>query len=217
MNGNSFAVECEASGHHRALILLGTYQIAQAFLFQNWSRAVEIYEHLNSKHRKLLRGDNSHFMRFAREMWAGTAYLAMARFRPGYLRQGRRIMRKVGRYAALGSPDGAVYLTMLEAEYSMLMCTPNDMRDSFEVAMTACRDGGFVHYEAHLAERLGVIMLELGDTKKAQYYLSRASSLFQTWSSKVKSRKAARLVKTLKKQSGKEDFEILRLVVPCTA
>ncbi len=65
MNGNSFAAECEASGHHRALILLGTYQIAQAFLFQNWSRAVEIYEHLNSKHRKLLRGDNSHFIRFA--------------------------------------------------------------------------------------------------------------------------------------------------------
>jgi histidine kinase len=198
MDDITFAVECEASGNNRALVLLCTYQIAQAFLFQNWSTGVEVHEHLNSKYRQLLRGSNSHFLRFAREMWAGTAYLAMARFRPGYIRKARKIMREVGRYAALGSPDGVVYMTMLEAEYSMLMGTPSEVRDAFEAAMTACRKGGFVHYEAHLSERLGVIMLELGHLEKAQHYLSKAASLFKTWSSRVKSRKAARLVKSLK-------------------
>jgi TPR repeat protein len=198
MDDVPFAAECEVSGNNRALIILCTFQIAQAFFFQNWSRGVEVYDDLKSKYRQLLLGNNSHFIRFARDMWAGTAYLAMARFRPGYLRKARRIMREVGKYAALGSPDGAVYLKMLEAEYSMLMGTPNDVRDAFETAMAACREGGFVHYEAHLSERLGVIMLELGDIKKAQHYMSRAASLFKTWSSKVKSRKAARLAKWLK-------------------
>lgn len=197
MDDTSFAAGCEASGNNRALILLYTFQIAQAFFFQNWSRGVEVYSDLKSKYRQLLQGNNSHFIRFAREMWAGSAYIAMARFRPGYLRKARRIMREVGRYAALGSPDGAVYLMMLEAEYSMLIGTPSEVRDAFEAAMAACRKGGFVHYEAHLSERVGVIMLELGEIKKAQHYLSRAASLFNIWSSKVKSRKAARLVKWL--------------------
>ena len=201
MDDTSFAVECEVSGNQRALVLLCTYKIAQAFLFQNWSTGVEINDHLTSKYRQLLRGSNSHFLRFAREMWAGSAYLAMARFRPGYLRKARKIMREVGRYAALGSPDGVVYMKMLEAEYSMLMGTPSEVRDAFEAAMAACRQGGFVHYEAHLSERLVVIMLEIGHIDKAQHYLLKAASLFKTWSSKVKSRKAARLVKWFKNNS----------------
>ena len=37
-----FRVACEASGNDRALVLLRIYQIAQAFFFHNWNRAVEI-------------------------------------------------------------------------------------------------------------------------------------------------------------------------------
>jgi len=49
MDEDRFEVECE--GNKRALGELCACQIMQAFFFQNWSRVVEVFEVLTSKHR----------------------------------------------------------------------------------------------------------------------------------------------------------------------
>jgi len=61
--------------------------------------------------------------------------------------------------------------------------------------MAICREREFLQYEAFLSERLGVVLLELGQFEKAEYYVSRAVSLFKGWSAPAKVYAVARSAK----------------------
>jgi hypothetical protein len=195
-----FAVLCEASGNERALVLLCTYQIAQAFFFHNWDRAVEIYERFTSKHKHLWKTTKANLIHVPLTMWIGSAYTVLARFNSLYIGKARRFLRTFLRKAAAGNPDGIVYTKMLEAEYVALTSTPTKARDAFECAIAACQASGFVHYEAHLSERLGIILVELGDFEMAAPYLSNAVLRFEAWMAAAKVRSTKKMLKAVKRQ-----------------
>jgi predicted ATPase len=170
-----FAVMCEASGNERALVLLWTYQIAQAFFFHKWDRAVEIYERLTTVHKNQWKTTKANVVHVPLTMWIGSAYMILARFNSLYISKARRLLRNCRRVAAAGNPDAIVYTKMLEAEYAALTSTPAKVRDAFECAIAACQASGFVHYEAHLSERLGIVLVELGHfDMAARYHLKTA-------------------------------------------
>ena len=75
------------------------------------------------------------------------------------------------------------------------------MTETFEDAMAICREREFLQYEAFLSERLGVVLLELGQFEKAQYYVSRAISLFKGWSAPAKVYAAERLLGSIRLQT----------------
>jgi hypothetical protein len=67
------------------------------------------------------------------------------------------------------------------------------IRDTFDCAIAACQASGFIHYEGHLSERLGIVLVELGHFEMASRYLSNAVIRFEAWSAaaKVRSTKEA--------------------------
>ena len=111
---NRFEVECETN--KRALGELCACQIMQAFFFQNWSRAIEVFEVLTSKHRRVFQRFKARFLHIPTIVYAETAYFALADLRPSCTRKARRILREVGRYSA---QDGLAYVKILQAEYDM--------------------------------------------------------------------------------------------------
>ena len=199
-----FAVLCEASGNERALVLLCTFQIAQAFFFHNWDRAVEVYEGFTSKHKRLWNTTKANLMHVPLTMWVGSAYMVLARYNDMYIGKARRFLRTFRRVAASGNPDGVVYGKILEAEYAVLTSTPTVVRDAFECAIAACHANGFVQYEAHLAERLGIILVELGHFELAARYLSTAVLRFEAWMAAAKVRSTKKMLKAVKRQIGNQ-------------
>jgi hypothetical protein len=103
---------------------------------------------------------------------------------------------------AAGNPDAVVLKKMLEAEYAVLTGTPTQVRNAFECAIEACQASGFVHYEAHLSERLGIILVELGHFEMASRYLSKAVLGFEAWSAAAKVRSTKKLLKAVTRQIG---------------
>ena len=75
------------------------------------------------------------------------------------------------------------------------------MTETFEDAMAICREREFLQYEAFLSERLGVVLLELGQFEKAQYYVLTAVSLFKGQSVPAKVHAAERLLEALRMQT----------------
>jgi hypothetical protein len=88
----------------------------------------------------------------------------------------------------------------VEAEYAVLTSTPTKIRDAFECAIAACQASGFVHYEAHLSERLGMILVESGHFEMASRYISNAVALFETWNAAAKVRSTKQVLKAVKRQ-----------------
>ena len=86
--------------------------------------------------------------------------MVLARLDSRYISKARQFRRELGRAGAAGNPDAVVLKKMLEAEYAVLTSTPTQVRNAFECAIEACRASGFVHYEAHLSERLGMILVD---------------------------------------------------------
>ena len=199
-----FTVLCEASGNERALVLLCTYQIAQAFFFHNWERAVEIYRLVSSKHKELWKKSKANVINLPVTMWIGSAYIIWARFNPLYMSRARRFVREFRRIGAAGNPDAIVYMKMLEAEYAVLTGSPSRVRDAFECAIAACQASGFVHYEAHLSERLGLFFVELGHLEMASRYLSNAVVCFEAWSAAAKVRSTTEMLKAVTIQIGNQ-------------
>ena len=138
-------------------------------------------------------------------MWVGSAYIVLARFDSFYIGKARRYLREFRRKAAAGNPDGFVYMKMLEAEYSVLISTPSAVRDAFECAIAACQASCFVHYEGHLAERLAIILIELGHFEMAERYLSRAVQQFEAWSATAKVRATKQMLKAVRRQIEKNE------------
>jgi hypothetical protein len=126
--------------------------------------------------------------------------MVLARFDSRYISKARRFLRELGRAAATGNPDALILKTIVEAEYAVLTSKPTKIRDAFERAIAACQASGFVHYEAHLSERLGMILVELGHFEMASRYISNAVALFETWSAAAKVRSTKQLLKVVKRQ-----------------
>jgi hypothetical protein len=117
-----------------------------------------------------------------------------------YINKARRFLREFGRAVAAGNPDAGVLKKMLDAEYSVLTRTPTKVRDAFECAIVACQASGFVHYEAYLSERLGIILVELGHYEMASQYISKAVVCFEAWSAAAKVRSTKRLLQAVTRQ-----------------
>ena len=126
--------------------------------------------------------------------------MVLSRFNSLYIGKARRLLRTFRRKAAAGNPDGIVYAKILEAEYTVLTSTPTKVRDAFECAIAACQASGFVHYEAHLSERLGIILVELGHFEMASRYISNAVLRFEAWMAAAKVRSTKQMLKAVKRQ-----------------
>jgi predicted ATPase len=84
-NEIEFRALCEASGNERALVLLCTYQIAQAFFFHDWNRAVGIYNVLITKHKEQWKALGANMMFNYLSMWIGISHILLARFDSRYI------------------------------------------------------------------------------------------------------------------------------------
>jgi hypothetical protein len=98
------------------ILLLCTYQIAQAFFFHHWDRAVEIYKCFVSKHKALWKTHEAVVTYPHLSMWIGSAHMVLARFDPRYVSKARRFLRELGRAAANGNPDALILRPVLNGK-----------------------------------------------------------------------------------------------------
>jgi len=165
---------------------------------------VETYKCFTSKHKQLWNSLKAHGIFIHLSMWIGSAHLALARCDSFYINKARRFLREFERAVAAGNPDAGVLKKILDAQYSVLTRTPTKVRDAFECAIVACQASGFVHYEAYLSERVGIILVELGHLEMASRYISNAVLCFETWSATAKVRSTRQFLQAVTRQIGNQ-------------
>jgi len=77
-------------------------------------------------------------------------------------------------------------LLLMNAEYDSLSKSNEDVKRSFDLAISAAGRSGFVHDQALANERAGIFFLETNDEFWASFYLSRARDLYRDWGAQAK-------------------------------
>jgi predicted ATPase len=176
-----------AAKHNLLVLLAWSYKAQLACLFGFWSVSESLYEEIKGI---------GQFFRYSFGLLPHSLFAGIASYslyaqnnKRKHLRRARRKRVNIARAVSRGCPNGAAFLSMLDAEDLSVRksATTQDVMAAYTRAIDAMASEGLPHTEALAYERAGFFLAKAGNRLEAIHYFERALRLYNyKWGSYAK-------------------------------